>query len=385
MKMKICLVGLDNLPVLAPEFRALGMGGETVQQTLLGRALARRGHDVSMVVADQGQADGARWHSIRAFKAFRPNAGIPVLRFIHPRWTGMWSALKRADADLYYTSCAGMQVGLIALFCWRHRRRFVFRAASDTDCDRSRLLLQYARDRWLYEQGLLRADAILVQSVSQQRNLAQSYGLQSRVAGMLVEAPSPTVERDIEVLWVSNIQHVKRPDRLLELSESLPHVKFHMVGGSMPGQQSIYQKIKLAAATRPNVIFHDRLSYWDTNALYDRARVLVNTSDVEGFPNSYLQAWIRGVPVVTLLDPDSVIQREGLGAVARSSAELAGLVQSFLSDGAARQAAAERCRRFMDREFGEDKILSVYLETFQTALQAGSNPCVVPSSESPHV
>jgi hypothetical protein len=156
-----------------------------------------------MVVADHGQADGARWQSIRAFKAFRPNAGIPVLRFIHPRWTGMWSALKRADADLYYTSCAGMQVGLIALFCWRHRRRFVFRAASDTDCDRSRLLLQYARDRWLYEQGLRRADAILVQSVSQQRNLAQSYGLQSRVAGMLVEAPLPTVERDIEVLWVS--------------------------------------------------------------------------------------------------------------------------------------------------------------------------------------
>jgi len=153
----------------------------------------------------------------------------------------------------------------------------------------------------------------------------------------------------------------------------------------MPGQQSIYRKIKLAAATRPNVIFHDRLSYWDTNALYDRAQVLVNTSDVEGFPNSYLQAWIRGVPVVTLLDPDNVIQREGLGAVARSSTELAGLIQSFLTDRAARQTAGERCRRFMDREFGEDKILSVYLETFQTALHAGSNPGVVPSNESPHV
>ena len=49
------------------------------------------------------------------------------------------------------------------------------------------------------------------------------------------------------------------------------------------------------------------------DALYDRAKVLVNTSDVEGFPNSYLQAWIRGVPVVTLIDPDGVIEREGLG------------------------------------------------------------------------
>jgi len=384
MQMKVCLVGLDNLPVLAPEYRALAMGGETVQQTLLARALARRGHDVSMVVADQGQEDGARLQSIRVFKAFRPNAGIPVLRFIHPRWTGMWSALKRADADVYYTSCAGMQVGLIALFCWRHRRRFVFRTASDTDCDRSRLLLKYARDRWLYEQGLRRADAILVQSVSQANNMAQNYGLHSRVAGMLVEAPLSTAVRDIELLWVSNIQHLKRPDRLLEIAERLPNVQIHMVGGCMPGQESIYRQIKDAAASRRNVVFHGRLSYWDTNALYDRAKLLVNTSDVEGFPNSYLQSWIRGVPVVTLLDPDRVIEREGLGAVARSPAELAGLVQSLLLDPDARQAAGDRCRHFMAREFGEEKVLSVYLETFQNVLQPGLDTRVIPSSESPH-
>ena len=382
--MKICLVGLDNLPVLAPEYRGLGMGGETVQQTLLARALARRGHEVSMVVSDQGQEDGARWHSIRTFKAFRPNAGIPVLRFIHPRWTGMWSALKRADADVYYTSCAGMQVGLIALFCWRHRRRLVFRTASDTDCDPSRLLLKYARDRWLYDQGLRRADAILVQSVSQANDMALNYGLKSRVAGMLVEAPGSTAVRDIEVLWVSNIQHLKRPDRLLQIADCLPDVQIHMVGGPMPGQESIYRQIKDAAETRPNVVFHGRLSYWDTNALYDRAKLLVNTSDVEGFPNSYLQSWIRGVPVVTLLDPDRVIEREGLGAVARSPADLAGLVQSFLLDADARQAASDRCRRFMAREFGEEKILSAYLDTFQDVLHRGLDARVIPTSESTH-
>ena len=277
-----------------------------------------------------------------------------------------------------------MQVGLIALFCWRHRRRFVFRAASDTDCDRARLLLKYARDRWLYEQGLRRADAILVQSVSQAENLARTYGLQSRVAGMLVDAPLSSAVRDIEVLWVSNIQQVKRPDRLLQLADALPQVKFHMVGGSMPGLESIYRDIKHAAQARPNVVFHDRLSYWETNALYGRAMLLVNTSDVEGFPNSYLQAWIRGVPVVTLLDPDGVIAREGLGATARSPGELSGLIRSFLDDPAMRQAAGDRCRRFMANEFGEDRILSVYLETFQNVVQTGPASRVIPSSEAPH-
>jgi glycosyltransferase involved in cell wall biosynthesis len=362
--MKICLVGFDNLPLLAPEYRGQLIGGEAVQQALLGRALARRGHDVSMVVADHGQDDGARWEAIRVFRAYRLDAGLPGLRFIHPRWTGMWSALERAGADLYYTSCAGMQVGLLALFCRRFRKRFVFRIASDSDCDGSRLLVPFARDRWLYAYGLRRADAILVQSIAQAEALRRNYGLASRVAGMLVEKPLPAPRRDIDVLWVSNIRREKRPDRILELTATLPGVKVHMVGGPLRDEEALFREIEAAARARPNVTFHGRLPYWDANALYGRSRLLVNTSDVEGFPNSYLQAWIRGVPVVTLIDPDRVIEREGLGVPASSPSGIARAVRAVLDEPAAWQAASDRCLAYMAREYGDDRILSTYLETF---------------------
>jgi len=363
--MKICFVGLENLPVLAPEYKQHNIAGEGVQQTLLGRAFARRGHDVSMVVWDYGQVDGAEWEGIRVFKAYRPNEGLPVLRFIQPRWTGMWSALKRADADLYYTSCAGMHVGLVASFCRRHRKRFVFRTASDTDCDGSRLLVSFARDRWLYAYGLRRADAILVQSASQSETLARNYGLAGRVAGMLVEKPQPVAARDIDVLWVSNIRGVKRPDRILELAERLPEVNIHMVGGPLPGEEALFRNIRDAAAAKANVTFHGRLSYRDAGHLYGRAKILVNTSDIEGFPNSYLQAWIRGVPVVTLLDPDRVIEREGLGIAAGSAAQIPAAVRHLLGDTAARKAVSDRCCAFMEREHGEEKVLAAYLDTFE--------------------
>src|SRR5207302_121566 len=338
--MNICFIGLDNLALVAPEYGHHRVGGEAVQQTLLARALARRGHEVSMVVADHGQTDGAAWDAIRTFNAFRLDAGVPVLRFIHPRWTGMWSALARADAELYYTSCAGMHVGLVALFCRRFRRRFVFRAASNPDCDRSRvrLLVPIARDRWLYAQGLRRADAILVQSASQAEALARSYGLASRVAGMLVEALPPPATRDIDVLWVGNIQWLKRPDRVLELADRIPQVKIHMVGASMPGQEVLFRKIAQPAAAKTNVVFHGRMSYRHTNDLCGRAKVLVNTSDIEGFPNSYLQAWIRGVPVVTLIDPDRVIERRGLGVAVRSPAQFAEAIRRLLAEPAAWKA-----------------------------------------------
>jgi glycosyltransferase involved in cell wall biosynthesis len=367
--MNICLIGLDNLPVLAPEYRHHTVGGESVQQTLLARALARRGHDVSMVVADHGQPDGARWGPIRVFKAYRPGAGLPVLRFVHPRWTGLWSAASRADADIYYTSCAGMQVGLLALFCHRYGKQLVFRTASDADCDRSRLLVRFARDRWLYAYGLQRADAILVQSAAQAEGLWRSYGLSGRVARMLVDAPQPAASRDIDLLWVSNIRHEKRPDRILDLATTLAEASIHMVGGPLPGARRLFQVVRDTTSARANVVFHGPLSYWDASDLYGRAKVLVNTSDVEGFPNSYLQAWIRGVPVVTLIDPDGVIEREGLGIAVRSPTSLPGAIRHLLGDATAWRAASDRCRGFMAREYAEDKVLATYVETFEDVMR----------------
>jgi len=59
----------------------LGVGGEDVQHTLLARAIAARGYEVSMVMMDYGQADGAEWEGIKTYKTYRSKDRLPVLRF----------------------------------------------------------------------------------------------------------------------------------------------------------------------------------------------------------------------------------------------------------------------------------------------------------------
>jgi len=164
---------------------------------------------------------------------------------------------------------------------------------------------------------------------------------------------------------------VKRPDRVIELAGKLPEVKFHMVGGSVPGEKDLFRQVK--ATVRPNVLFHGHLPYWEANDLCARARLLVNTSDVEGFPNAYPQTWVRGVPVVTLIDPDRVIEREGLGLVAGTPEQLHDAIRRLLGDAAAWKMASDRCRDYMAREYGEDKVLAAYLHTFQRVLRMGSS------------
>lgn len=373
--MRICFLGLDNLPLLAPAYPVRTIGGESVQQALLARALARREHEVHMVVADAGQPDGAIWDGICVWKAYRFDAGLPVLRFVHPRWTLLWAALARADCDVYYTSCAGMHVGLLALFCQSRRRKFVYRVASDSECDSRLGHIRFARDRWLYTYGRRHAHTILVQTREQARALESGDGLQGRVAGMLVERPDPPpAGRDIDVLWVANILEVKRPDRILQLARALPERSFHLAGGKLATEAALYEATVREAATLPNVTFHGRLPYAEASALYRRARVFVNTSDVEGFPNAYLQAWAAGAPVVTAIDPDDVIRREGLGASIDDWRSLADVVGALLEEPVAREAAGARGRAYIEREYGEERILAPYLDAFEAACRAGARP-----------
>jgi len=201
---------------------------------------------------------------------------------------------------------------------------------------------------------------------------------------MLVEPAPADGKRDIDVLWVGNIRRVKRPDRVLALAAQLPEADIHMVGGPLPDEHALYEDIRRDAATRPNLTFHGRMSYWDVNAMYARARVLVNTSEVEGFPNAYLQSWIRGVPVVSYVDPDGVIGRNGLGAVVDSPLRMRAAILRLLRDPGALASASSRCRAFMAREYAEDKILAPYLTAFEE-LTRTSVPHTLAVSDRRHV
>jgi glycosyltransferase involved in cell wall biosynthesis len=371
-RLSVCFVGLSNLGVLAPEVDPGGASGEPVQHTLLATALARRGHRVSMVVADHGQPDGAIWEGVQTFKAYARQAGLPVLRFVHPRWTGLVSAMSRADADVYYTSCAGGAVGQIAMFCARRGKRFVFRAASDADCMPDALIglgPWQRRDKWLYEHGLRRASAVLVQTRHQQQLMRRNYGIASSIAGLAM-APGHGErafgDRDIDALWVSNMRRVKRPDVLLNVADRLPRVSFHMVGGTVNGAEPFFATVQAQAAQRSNVTFHGAVPYRDVSAFYSRARVFVNTSDVEGFPNTYLQAWASGTPVVAFFDPDGVIAREGLGAAVRTPDEMTAAVQRLTNHEPEWQAARARCLSFIERHYSEDGMLQPYLQSFRS-------------------
>jgi glycosyltransferase involved in cell wall biosynthesis len=76
-----------------------------------------------------------------------------------------------------------------------------------------------------------------------------------------------------------------------------------------------------------------------------RSAVLVSTSDYEGFPNTFIEAWLHGVPVVSLhADPDELLSRGGYGFVSGTESALEVHVRQLVDspEEAARIGAAAR-------------------------------------------
>jgi glycosyltransferase involved in cell wall biosynthesis len=93
--------------------------------------------------------------------------------------------------------------------------------------------------------------------------------------------------------------------------------------------------------------------------------LFLNTSEIEGFPNTFLQAWVRSVPVVAFFDPDSLIRNRQLGCSVTSVEEMASAIQTLLADDEERRRAGERARSFAVAEFSPPRIAARYLEMLE--------------------
>lgn len=351
----ICFVAPHAYPVLAENEELAFVGGAELQQVLVARELARRGFPVSMICLNFGQEDRCEVDGIVVYRAFRPDEGVPVLRFLWPRLTSLWRCLRRVDADIYYQRGAGMLTGVVARWCRQHRRKSVFAMAGATK-------IHIRRDRWLFEYGIRTADRIVVQNTHQARAVLDEFGRSSTLIPNYQPPVVPPPQRGSErgLLWVSTIRRVKRPWLVLDLAQALPDLHFTMVGGRDLLDKSLYDEVQARAETLPNVSFHGFVPYSAVHRYFDRAAVFLNTSESEGFPNTFLQSWGRGIPTISFVDVGARIAEHPVGCVVASVDEMAAAIRELLADDAQRARLGDIGRRYVSENHGLERVIPMY-------------------------
>jgi glycosyltransferase involved in cell wall biosynthesis len=322
--MKICLISPYIYPHLSSSYSRTLIGGAEVQQEQIGKLLVLSGLDVSFITNDFGQKLCERVGNFTVYRSYNETDGIKGLRFFYPKIYSLWKAMDLADADIYYSRGCGFMPGLLAIYCRTKGKKYICAGASDLDFIPDKLPLKFLRDRLLYAYGLKRANAIVVQSDYQKSMLRKNYNLDATVIRNFFDElarPIPKEHRK-HILWVSTIRKNKRPELFLELAAAMPKTKFIMIGGQDFTQADFYWAIKEKAEQLPNLEFHGFQPFSKTEEYFDKAMVFVNTSEYEGFSNTFLQALRRGIPIVSYVDPDGFIMGNNLGFKVNNQEEL---------------------------------------------------------------
>lgn len=272
----------------------------------------------------------------------------------------LYRALQKIQPQVIYQRVACGYTGVCAYYARRHGARLLWHVAHESDVMPDSAV--YGRNpvrRFLekrsVEYAITRASHIVTQTQDQARLLMANYGRQaSAVIPNFHPEPTEMLDKDASplVVWVANLKPWKRPDAFVRLAnrlQDLAGVRFVMVGADHggSGNQEWHANLMNSINGATNLEYLGQLSQSGVNELLARAHVFVNTSDQEGFPNTFIQAWMRRVPVVSLtVDPDDVLKREQVGVHAGTEERMVDAVRMLVTDSATYEGYAARGRQY---------------------------------------
>jgi len=152
---------------------------------------------------------------------------------------------------------------------------------------------------------------------------------------------------NLRVVWIANWKKWKQPEVFFELTKKCQDTgaKFIMIGRI--AEEGWASRLKKQIEENLYIENLGELSIEDVNNELNKASIFVNTSLKEGFPNTYIQAWMRKVPVVSLnVDPDDIIKKYKLGYNSGNFSQLVKDVKKLISDEGLRKIMGNRAQEY---------------------------------------
>lgn len=359
---------MKKIALISGNFFGQTQGGAELQLFLLANHLRRLGYRVTYVYIDDGrpmeQADLFDLRPIRKRKLLRRLFGqyffLDALKLLR--------ILDSIEPEFIIVRGGFAYVGIAARYCSGGRCRMAWQIASESDLlpyrpRLSRSLLFDWIDKRFLEYGIRHSDYVVGQAKYQDDLLRKNY---RRRCDLIVANSLPVPSEDLEkrspikIVWIANFKAVKRPDIFVRLATELKSsggAEFVMIGrdSSVADLKGIRQQIAAA-----NIEYLGELPLEEVNRILGASHILVNTSEHEGFPNTFIQAWMRRVPVVSLqVDPDQVLVKEKIGFLSGDFGRMINDLKTLIQDRKLREDMGERARQFALKHYSPDNLKAI--------------------------
>lgn len=358
---RVCFIAPKAYPLFNPDVKKV-FGGAEVDLYFLATELAKdEDFAVSFITADYGQERFQTIQGVRVIKSvdFKKNPLNGAVR--------VWRALHEADAQIYMIKTISPGVPLVAFFCMAHHKVFTYRTASARECDGTYLKGHFFLGK-AFAWSLRKAKTVLVQNSIDKKNLAQTVGASAMVIpnGLRLETSSEN-KRD-NILWVGRSAQVKRPELFADLAKKIPDEKFIMVCQQATGDQN-YEALAAQAREVENLEFIERVPFNEIEGYFQRAKVFVNTSDSEGFPNTFIQACKCATPILSLnVNPDGFLDEYNCGICCNNDFRCFADSLGFILAESRYIEFGKKARRYVEQNHDIKKTAEKYKKLFRNLL-----------------
>ena len=355
------------------------IGGYEIQTYNIARKLSEKGWEVYFLAITYKQLRMFEEYGVCSILIPGVRMELAFLNFIK-----LFKFLKLINADIYISGPNTPYTAIVGFFTRLHRKQFLWISAGDMDVSEKRFSKYwFKKERTFFLKkililiwgkildsisswGIKKANVGVALTKYQQNKIRQNFGIPSIVIPVAHEVPllpKPKIHsKPVIVVWIANIKSVKRPLLFIKLAQECLDLeaKFLMIGYIQESQLS--RLISYYNSRLKNFHYLGGQDYKNVMEILNNADILVNTSEAEGFPSTFVEAWMRGVPVLSLaIDPDGYIKQYKLGFCSEGNwKEFVARGRDLINNPTLRRNLGLNAREFARKNFTLNSIAEKY-------------------------
>ena len=337
------------------------IGGAEFQQVVIAKALRDRGWHVEFITEKFSDREPIVADGLEIIGGLDYSLGSRLTRRFFHLPVQLWRLMRNSKAEIFYQRNPGLLSFFIGLFSRIKGKRFVLAGAHDTNFDiNNQLNINNFIDKIEIKYGIDLASLVILQNMQQKYLLRKNYKKDGKIFYNIYNPPSTSNQpspqnipnRKKRIIWIARLAKEKRPELCIDLARILKEYEIIVIGAREPSVAR-QPAIDLAEAAKsiPNLTFLGHLPLEDVEVELNSSQALINTAISEGFPNTFLQAWSRGLPVFSFIDPDKLISRHSLGKHVNSIEEMAEAINNTLNDHTSYEHLSVRIKKYFNQHF----------------------------------
>jgi glycosyltransferase involved in cell wall biosynthesis len=297
-------------------------------------------------------------------------------KFFFLNYQDLNSYLDLINPDLIYQRGDRSHLGIAAKWCKNNNKRLVFGISMDLNCSRKEILNLNTNifsypcniiNGFFTFTGIEKANLIIAQTKHQQQLIKRNFYKESVLIpnGLPVPKSPFKKEKPPIICWIANIKSLKRPELFIKLADKCQNLDVKFVYAGRPSKKVYQDLLEEKTKKLSNLTYLGEISFKGTNELLSNSSMLVNTSTTEGFSNTYIQAWMRETPVVTInCDPDNIIKNQRIGVHSGDFEQLVKDVKFLIENEDVRFDMGEKARKYAINHHDIEKIGKQYFDNF---------------------